>query len=322
MVAGADEAEVDDLVAELATAAADPDGAAAEATDTGADRDAEIEPATRRLVAALRDGARRLREDPTDMAADGEVAEVAARVFALDHVPGIDGDRWAAIGRVTRRLLGALGADVALDEEIATEAAVLCRLLEPVLDPADWDGAAAGDGAGQEGEASEEGEEGGEGAPDRHEVVYDLSDWLLEERARLGLVLEREGISYGWEGTDVVVSELDWERVDRLCSEVVSPAPTDDDDDDGEERYQALSELFGSADRLAGDAEDKSKRKAVLEAAQAVTSGRIPIGMSDDQWWQIRARVKTLCESVDEDLPPEVVRLNASSLSDLLRGFV
>src|SRR5207302_41918 len=98
--------------------------------------------------------------------------------------------------------------------------------------------AAAAAGPPEEGAAGEDG-------PDRHEVVYDLSDWLLEERARLGILLEREHIDYGWEGADIVVSELDWDRVDRLCAAVVpSTAAEDDDDDDGEERYQALSELF------------------------------------------------------------------------------
>ena len=57
----------------------------------------------------LYDAANCLRTDPTDMQADGDVAEASAGVFADDDAVDIDEDTWAAIGRVTRRLLGALG---------------------------------------------------------------------------------------------------------------------------------------------------------------------------------------------------------------------
>ena len=126
---------------------------------------------------------------------------------------------------MTRRLLGALGADDALEEEIATEAAILCRLLEPVLTPAEEAGAGGGgDGvAGEEGEEDDDEDEDDEDEDDEdeadhHEVVYDLSDWLLEDRAQLGLMLEREGIAYSWEDTDVIVSDVDGDRLDQLCA--------------------------------------------------------------------------------------------------------
>ena len=82
VVAAEDEADVDDLVAGVTAALAEADGGAAEGdASDGSDgtEDGEIDPATLRMVATLYDGARRLREDPTDMAADGDVAEVAAR---------------------------------------------------------------------------------------------------------------------------------------------------------------------------------------------------------------------------------------------------
>jgi hypothetical protein len=358
VIAAGDEAEVDELVAEVTAAASaaarDDDGDTGDGAEWPEDdEDEQVEPdaTTLEIVGALLDAARRLRADPTDMVADGDLAEAGARVFALDRVRGIDHERWAAVGRVTRRLLGALGADVALEEEISSEAAVLCRLLEPVPVMAAGDGPAVADGAvrltpgptgvtttapGSTGASPAapgstgatpagvgEGEEEQE-AVDRHQVVYDLSDWLPEERARLDLLLDRDGIVHGWEGKEVVVSELDWDRVDQLCTEVdpSGSAAIEDDDDDGEERYQALSELFGAADRLAGDPEDKAKRNALLDAAEVVTSGPVPFGMSDDQWWQIRGRVRTLVDAIGEEQPPEAVRLGSASLAELLRGFV
>ena len=41
----------------------------------------------------------------------------------------------AAIGRVTRRLLGALGAEEALEDEITRQSSILCQLLEPIVAP-------------------------------------------------------------------------------------------------------------------------------------------------------------------------------------------
>ena len=54
----------------------------------------------------------------------------------VDDYWGADDATWAAIGRVTRRLLSALGADEALEDEIRAEAAVLGKLLELVGSPA------------------------------------------------------------------------------------------------------------------------------------------------------------------------------------------
>ena len=52
-------------------------------------------------------------------------------MFAVDYLPDMDEDHLAAVGRVTRRLLGALGADEALEDEIRHQAEVLCRLVAP-----------------------------------------------------------------------------------------------------------------------------------------------------------------------------------------------
>ena len=84
-------------------------------------------------VQLLADAARRLREDPTDMHADADVAEASATVFMVDSFSVADEETWAAVGRVTRRLLSALGADEALDDEIRTEAAILDKLLAPLV---------------------------------------------------------------------------------------------------------------------------------------------------------------------------------------------
>jgi hypothetical protein len=349
VVAGDDEAVADEIVAELGARSADGPG--------DPDATGEADEATVEALEALLDAARRLRADPTDMNADGDLAEASIGVLAVDDVYGVDDETWSAIGRVTRRLLAALGDDVALEDDIATQASVLCRLLEPIVSPQAGDGVPWSVGltaygrvasyhppapAQAEPPMEDEPDEGDEDATgtldggdevfegdevvDRHEVVYELGDWLPEERVGADLVLDREGIAHRWEGTDLVVADVEWDRVDALLDTVhpsLGAVLEPEADDPGDEReYQALSELFAAADRLAGDPDNKAKRKALLEAAGAVTGGPTPFGMSDDQWWQIRTRAGALTDYLEIGAGPDVVRGSATTLRELMRGFV
>jgi hypothetical protein len=313
-------------------------------------------------VEALYDAAARLRVDPTDMHADGDLAEASAAVFAVERLYGVDPTIWAAIGRVTRRLLGALGADEALEADIASQAAILCRLIEPIVAPQAGDSVAwetrqssifglggaryspppgveiddqaeTNDQEAGESTVSDDGdtatdETSGDEPPeaDHHEVVYELDDWLPEERAQLGLLLDRDGIVHGWEGNDLIVAEVDENRteplldeVDRSASGVFDEAAEGTDD---EAEYQALSDLFGAADRLAGDPEDKHKRPTFVDAVAAVAGWPTPFGLSDEQWWQIKSRSRTVVEAVESGAEPDVVASGAATLSELLRGLL
>jgi hypothetical protein len=87
-------------------------------------------------VKLLHAAAHRLQADPTDMEADGQVAEASAAVFVTDRFRGVDADTWAAVGRTTRRLLAALGAEEAQEDEITRQAAILSALLDVVADDA------------------------------------------------------------------------------------------------------------------------------------------------------------------------------------------
>jgi hypothetical protein len=213
-------------------------------------------------------------------------------------------------------LLGALGAEEAMDEEIGNQAAILCRLLEPVL--------VEREAEGQVGVESDDGVDAGE--KDHEELIYELPDWLPEERAQLGLLLDRDRIPYEWEGSDLVVAEVNEAKVERLFDEVErSPStglPAAPEGTDDEAEYQAVSDLFGAADRVAGDPEDKRKRSELLGAASAVIDWSTPFGMTDDQWWQIRTRARAITESIEGDADPDVIETSAATLRNLLRGFV
>ncbi len=268
VVTAEDETRVDDLMAELAAnpetddaASSSLDGARWDESNTDVSVTAEADEQVGSALRLLGDAARRLREDPTDMHADADVAEASATVFMVDGYSGADEATWAAVGRVTRRLLSALGADEAMEEEIRAQAAVLGKLVEPLVaaesSEPDFDATGAPADAGIETEAETEAE-GDE--PDVDETVYELPEWLPEQRARLCVLLDEAAIRYLWDGDDLVVPSEREVEVEALFEQVGSSAPEDDDDDDdGEGRYRSLEELFAAADRLAGDPGDEQR---------------------------------------------------------------
>jgi hypothetical protein len=434
----------------------------------------EVSDWTGTAVRGLHDAALRLREDPTDMQADSDVAEFSAGVFATDEFRSIDPDTWAAVGRVTRRLLGALGADEALEDEIRTQAGVLVKLLQPTVDPeaaeesrlvrangsarragptatmveqpeaddaltatpeedalapetlpeADEGEAVAEDGvtehssealvdqetadldaAAERAEESgnrrqakrlrqearqrlrllrrgerrrpaeqvladtDEDEEGDEGAaedldveaktdtgidedvgeevdeedqelddeaPDEEdlvsnplpaagatdsaaEVVYELPDWLPEQRANLSVMLDAEDVPHDWDGGNLVVSGEREAEADAVFERIEGTEGLGVEDE--EARYRTLEELFAAADRLARDPVDEVRRADAREAVIAA-DGPTPVGLDDVVWWQIRSRARSLLEALDAEAGPAPVVELAGALRDRLRRVV
>ncbi|MDQ1358591.1 MAG: hypothetical protein QOJ52_1347 [Acidimicrobiaceae bacterium] len=291
------------------------------------------------VLTRLADAARRLELDPTDMIADGDLAEAAAGVFAIDVVWGVDDETWAAIGRVTRRLLGALGADEALEEEISESATLLSRMLrdlegvvpgfgEPPDQPADTAATAGGDvdaevvGDAGSADDDEEGDDEEQASGQEDEMVYELEDWRPEERAHISLMLERGQIAYHWEGSDLVVGAAHDEAVEAILAEVSRTGSDGTAEADDETRYLLLSDLFGAADRLAGDPEHEQKQEDVVMLATMIQSWATPFAVSDDEWWKIRLRASDLAESIGQHASRAVVEDGAVNLRDLLRKFV
>lgn len=374
VVLAMDEPAVDKLVARVTgapTAGAEDDeieGAAGPAGNAGPS-------------AELYDAARRLREDPTDMPADAALSEASALLFASDYLVNLDEEQLAAVGRVTRRLLGALGADEALEDEIRHQAEVLCRLIapsageeqarlefararsrleasakshgralelpqsevtpggemgvvatevpgasEPGADGAaedragampDQEAAAAGAGATPARDevedelddfAVEDDEEAGE-------LVFELAEWLPEQRVELSLLLEAAGIAYNWDGPDLTVAEERETEVEGLFAQVHGLA-----DDDDEARYRAIEELFGSVDRLANDPDNEERRRAFLNAVPAVDFPT-PVGVDDTYWWRVRTQGHALIAAVEQDHTDEVAR-DAALLAEMLHEMV
>jgi hypothetical protein len=110
-----------------------------------------------------------------------------------------------------------------------------------------------------------------------------------------------------------------FDEVERTPAEGGLPGATEGTDDEAE--YQAISNLFGAADRLAGDPADDRRRSELLDAASAVSDWPVPFGMTDQQWWQIRSRARAACEAIEVD-DDGAVEQSAATLRNLLRGFV
>lgn len=261
----------------------------------------EVPAAVREAVALLASAADRLHADPTDMQADGDVAEASAAVFMTDSCYPLDEDSWSAVGRVTRQLLALLGADEALEDEIREQAAVLRKLLEPVTS------GGVGSVAG--------------GAAPGVRTVYELPEWLPEQRAHLGVLMDQAGVSYSWDGDELLVPSDREEEVEALFGRVGGVDDGDESEEEAEARYEAVAELFAASGRLAGDPADADRRAAVVDWFER-SDGPPLLGMDDTDWYRIVNRAKSLVALIEEEGDLDRIQGEADDLHGLLRSVV
>ncbi len=382
VILAVDEAEVDRLV-DVVTGMAAP----ARGLDDDDDEDLATPEEAKDASRELYDAAKRLRDNPTDMQADAALGEASAAVFAVDYLPDMDEYDLAAVGRVTRRLLGALGADEALEDEIRHQAEVLCRLIAPsageaeaqaeterargrlergaketrrlvvlphskvtpggemgapTLDLAVQAAAStelASDGAVITGKLAHEppdlSKDGGPDADDlvdadevddevedeeedesSGELVYELAEWLPEQRVELSMLLESAGVAYNWDGPDLTVAEEYETEVDGLFEQVHGLL-----DDDDEARYRSIEELFGAVDRLANDPGSDERRAAFLGAVAAVELPT-PVGVDDAYWWRVRSQGHVVVGALDNGARNEDVSRESALLAEMLHEMV
>lgn len=330
VVDASDEDRVDDLVAVMAdmsglsqpaaTGSADDselddlDGSAGPMPDHIEEAGEPTDPVLDAAVRLLADAASRLRRDPTDMQADADVAEASAAVFIPERYGPLDEDSWTAVGRVTRRLLALLGAEEAMEEGIRTEAAVLEKLLAPV---------SGGFALGAEGAAALGGVEAaqdGSARIDGEKTVYELPEWLPEQRAQLGVFLDGAGIVYGWEGDELIVPAERESEVETLFGQVGGVDVGESDEDD-ELRYQAVAELFAACGRLASEPADSNRRETVADWIQRA-AGPPLFGMDEVDWFRISNHARILAAAIDEGGDAELIGREAGALHDMLRSLV
>ncbi len=96
------------------------------------------------------------------------------------------------------------------------------------------------------------------------QTVYELPEWLPEQRAQLGVLLEQAGIEYEWEHADLVVPSDREEEVEALFAQHRGAARRAMKTTTGARaRYHAIEELFAATGRLAGDPGDEERAAAV-----------------------------------------------------------
>lgn len=163
-------------------------------------------------------------------------------------------------------------------------------------------------------------------ASDDHEMlVYELAEWNADDRARLSLLLEAQGIPHQWEGDELLVPEADEERVDAVLDEVEFPDALNavDDEGDDEERYEVVSDLFVTMDRLA-DAKpvDVELAAEAIAAVEAVLALPRPFGIEEHDWDNIRRRAAAVSQALQVESDDDMIVGDAGVLRDLLRQFV
>ncbi len=255
------------------------------------------------------------------MQADADVAEASAAVFIPESYGPLDEETWTAVGRVTRRLLSLLGADEALEEGIRSEAAVLEKLLGPVsggfvLGPegtAALGGAVGGAPVDVTGPQAVQGLEG-------EKTVYEIPDWLPEQRAQLGVLLDGARIPYAWDGPELVVPADRESEVEELFNQVEGVDPDEEEIGD-EQRYQAVAELFAACRRLASEPADEQRQEIVLEWIHQ-SAGPPLLGMDDVDWFRISSHARTLEAAIEAGEDIDLISREADTLHDMLRAVV
>jgi hypothetical protein len=157
--------------------------------------------------------------------------------------------------------------------------------------------------------------------PEVEQIAYDLAGWDDGNRALLLHALEDEAIAFALEDDELIVHEIDEQRVDELVDAIVEPdAPPSGG---GEARTEVMGELFVAADRLVHDPRDTAGQRAVRDGAQEATTHAPPYGMDKGWWESLGAQCAALvalfdAPSTDEDPIVEA----ATALRDVLRPYV
>lgn len=155
--------------------------------------------------------------------------------------------------------------------------------------------------------------------PDVSHVAYDLTGWDDQNRGLLLDALEDEAVPYGVDGDELLVHEIDEQRVDEMVDALLrpdaAPAPSAD-------ASEIMGELFVAADRLVHDPGDHEGAQE-LAASNAHFGGPPPYGM-DQRWWDdVGAQARALAALIDVGQRDDTaVVAAAEGLRDTLRPYV
>ena len=206
--------------------------------------------------------------------------------------------------RVLRERLERLGVPHTWDGNTLVVAAADEAWVERIMDQVDEDLIAA----------DEEPE-------DDTQVAYDLSAWDDESCMQLLDALSAEAIPYALDEDELFVAADDEDRVDEIVAAISTPGATLRAG--GPVSFEAMSELFVAADQLAGDADSRDGKAALIDGARTASASSPPYGMEAGWWDGVVARAGALADLLETDEPDdELVTELAAALRDELRPFV
>jgi len=157
------------------------------------------------------------------------------------------------------------------------------------------------------------------------QVVYELSDWEPDLRAKLVERLDAARVAYAWdEHDDLVVDDTDEDVVEQLLDELEFPdsLPSDEDASEETSAQDVMSDLFVAADRLKNDPADHEGVLGAFDGAQAAASLATPYGFTDEAWQAIVTRSAALRDALEGDVDDLEIMDLAAELRTLLRQYV
>ena len=212
-----------------------------------------------------------------------------------DGYAGADEETWAAVGRVTRRLLSALGADEAWRTRSGPRPPSSSKLLAPwwtrirPVAPAS-DGDSTSDLRPSDGADADRGR-------DRLRTARVAARAAGPAR---GPARRRRASRYEWDGGDLVVPADREGRWSPFSSGSGVPRDDEDDDDGGEARYRAIEELFAAGRPPGGRPGDEQRAAESYCASRKLPARRPRHGRSP--WFRImtQARIASQRDAIEE----------------------
>jgi hypothetical protein len=166
-----------------------------------------------------------------------------------------------------------------------------------------------------------------DGEDDGDEVVFELTDWDDDARARLGEQLTTAGITHAWEDGDLVVDDDDADAAEDAIEAIEYPdqLPADADEEappaENEGSYEIMSALFVAADRLQHDPEDPVIGGEFDVAAETAGEAGPPYGIDAQVWQQVTELAANVADQLDE-ADADVIARDAGTLRQLLSRYV
>ena len=133
--------------------------------------------------------------------------------------------------------------------------------------------------------------------------------------------LSAESIPYALHEDELFVAPDDEGRVDEIVTAISTPGATLRAG--GPVSFEAMGELFVAADQLAGDADSRDGKAALIDGARTASASSPPYGMEAGWWDGVVARAGALADLLETDEPDaDLVTELAAALRDELRPVV